>query len=81
MKIGMKMLKIILVIVLALWSVLMLLDGGRQVIATTGMVQGSEFGMLISISNQLGEVMIWLALFAIWRVVPVQASEPKDKGS
>jgi hypothetical protein len=36
---------------------------------TSGVVQGSEFGMLITLANQISLLMLWLSLFAFWRLV------------
>lgn len=47
------------------FSVYMVFDGFLTFLSTSGRVQGSEFGMLITLANQLGLVMMWLALFAL----------------
>lgn len=43
----------------------MVLTGLNTYIATSGLVQGSEFGMLITLANELSLVIIWLALYAL----------------
>jgi len=50
---------------LALLSVYMIYNGIIIFINTSGFVQGSEFGMLITLVNQISLVMVWLALFAV----------------
>ena len=44
----------------------MILAGLISCLSTMGRVQGSEFGMLIDITNSLGMILIWLALFGLW---------------
>ncbi len=66
----MKKIKNILAIALALLSTYMLFNGATIFVNTSGMVQGSEFGMLITLANQVSLLMLWLALFALWRLVP-----------
>ena len=34
-------------------------------------VNSSEFGMLITIVNQISLGMMWLALFVAWKLVPI----------
>jgi hypothetical protein len=59
-------------------SVFMVLNGAIIYSNTFGIVRGTEFQMLITIANQLGTVMIWLGLLAIWLVLPAKAPEPRD---
>lgn len=37
---------------------------------TSGYVQGSEFGMLITLANEASLVLVWLALFGLWYSTP-----------
>lgn len=66
----MKTLKKILAVVLIMLSVMLGLNGFNTFIWAMGTVQGSEFGMLIKLSGQLGLLMAWLAVFGLWRVMP-----------
>jgi hypothetical protein len=43
----------------------MVFEGFTVFVNTSGLVQGSEFGMLITLAHQLSLVMVWLALFAL----------------
>lgn len=56
----------ILAFLLALLSINLIWQGANEVTATMGLVQGSEFGMLITLANQLGGVRVWLGTFALW---------------
>lgn len=56
--------------VLILLSVMLGLTSVNTFIWTLGVVQGSEFGMLIKLSGQLGLLMAWLAVFGLWRMMP-----------
>lgn len=51
---------------LVLFSALMLWHGFTVDMATSGEVEGSSFGMLITIANELAEFMIWLGLLSLW---------------
>jgi len=51
--------------ILGLLSAYMIYDGIIIFINTSGLVRGSEFGMLITLVNQISLVMVWLALFAV----------------
>lgn len=53
-----------------LLSAYMILNGLAVFFGTSGNVQGSEFGMLIRLANQLSLIMLWLALFAIHALCP-----------
>lgn len=50
---------------LGLLSAYMFYNGIIIFINTSGVVRGSEFGMLITLVNQISLVMMWLALFAV----------------
>lgn len=57
-------------IALAFLSVLMIVDGALTYAAMQGVVQGSEFGMLLTLTGKISPIMLWLALFALrWLVV------------
>lgn len=66
----MKNIKTILTWALGFLSAYMVFNGFAIFINTSGIVQGSEFGMLITLANQLSLVMIWLALFALRSLLP-----------
>lgn len=53
---------------LALLSLNLIWQGTHEISATSGVVTGSEFGMLITLANQLGGVRVWLGTFALWRI-------------
>ncbi len=48
-------------------SVWVIYSGLAIVIATTGYVQGSEFGMQITIANLLGKMLAWMGLNFIYQ--------------
>lgn len=61
----MEMIKSVVSWALVLLSAYMVFDGALMFLGTSGQVQGSEFGMLITLVNQISLVMLWLALFAM----------------
>lgn len=74
-EVTMKILKKILAVVLVMFSVMLGLNGLNTFIWAMGTVQGSEFGMLIKLSSQLGLLMAWLAVFGLWRVMPSDGNQ------
>ena len=56
----------------------MVFDGLLIFMVTNGRVQGSEFEMLITLANQLSIVMLWLALFALRRIL-LQRGEANEQ--
>lgn len=56
-------------IVLWIWSALMLLSGGITWLSTMGVVQSTEFSLQISILNKIGMLLVWVALFTVWRTL------------
>jgi hypothetical protein len=48
----------------------MVFDGLLIFVGTSGQVQGSEFGLLITLANQLSIIMLWLALIAVRQIIP-----------
>lgn len=75
----MKYLKVAIDCTLAMVCAYMLFSGMSTYFGTLGQVQGSEFGMLITLINQLSLVMIWLALFALRSIIPEELrTEPSD---
>ncbi len=66
----MKKVKTAIAVALALLSAYMILNGLTIFVSTSGVVQGSEFGMLITLANQISLLMLWLSLFAFWRLAP-----------
>ncbi|MBD3792030.1 MAG: hypothetical protein IE918_07800 [Campylobacterales bacterium] len=61
----MEKIKRIADIALVILSAYMIFDGFLLFIGTSGRVSGSEFGMLITLANQLSLIMVWLGLFAV----------------
>lgn len=74
----MKIAKNIIGWVLGLLSAYMIFDGVILFLGTSGRVQGSEFGMLITLANQISLVMLWLALFALWNLLPVSSETSRQ---
>jgi hypothetical protein len=72
----MRRIKPVLAVALALLSAYMLFNGFTIFVNTSGVVQGSEFGMLITLANQVSLLMLWLALFALWSLAPVPSPSP-----
>ena len=60
----MKLVKKVIDVVLALLSAYMLYHSLIIVSLTSGVVQGTEFSMLITLVNMFGLVTGWLALYA-----------------
>jgi hypothetical protein len=48
----------------------MMINGTMIAMQTMGRVTGTEFSMLIAVTNQLGLVLVWLGLFGLWTVMP-----------
>jgi hypothetical protein len=71
----MKKVKTILAIALALLSAYIGLNGLTIFVSTSGVVQGSQFGILVTIANQISLLMLWLSLFAFWKLVPSGSNE------
>lgn len=69
-RVCMKILKKFLAVALVMLSVMLGLNGFNTVIWTMGTVQGSEIGVLIKLSSQLGLLMVWVAVFGLWRPTP-----------
>lgn len=67
----------VLTALLALLSLNLIWQGANEITATMGLVQGSEFGMLITLANQLGGVRVWLGTFALWLITRPQADKEK----
>jgi hypothetical protein len=55
---------------LGLLSAYMAFNGFVIFLKTSGSVQGSEFGMLITLASQISLIMMWLALFALHALLP-----------
>ena len=73
----MKIFKKILAVVLGLCSVVLGLNGFNTFVWTLGEVQGSEFGLLIKLSGQLGLLMAWLGVFGLWRMIASEVKNPQ----
>ena len=71
----MKKIRQAIALALGLLSAYMILAGLVVFLSTSaGVVQGSEFGMLITLANQISLIVIWLALFALWKLVAMGKS-------
>lgn len=66
----MKGMKMTLGVLLGIVSVWLVLNGVSVILQTMGRVSGSEFGMLITLANLAGNVILWLGLFGLWSLVP-----------
>jgi hypothetical protein len=64
----MQNIRTVIGVALAILSTYMLYSGFSIFITTSGVVQGSEFGMLITLAHELSQLMLWLALFALWHL-------------
>lgn len=63
---------------LVLTSIAMLYKGAFIAYHTSGIVHGSEFQMLITISNQFAFFMLWLASLAFF-LISKNVSKPADR--
>lgn len=66
---------------LGLLSAYMVFNGLVIFANTSGVVQGSEFGMLITLANQISLVMVWLALFALRSLLPSGGQAAEQSGA
>lgn len=66
---------------LGLLSAYMVFNGFVIFVNTSGVVQGSEFGMLITLANQISLVMVWLALFALRSLLPGAERTTEQSGA
>lgn len=57
--------RIILSVVLGAINLLMIAQGASFFFGTLGVVNSSEFGMLISITNLLAMIVIWLGVYGL----------------
>ena len=62
--------KKIVVIALYVVSATMFLEGIQLYLRTSGSVVWSEFGVLVAIAHQISLIVIWLALFLVWKLLP-----------
>ena len=66
----MKGMKTTLGVLLGIVSAWLVLNGVSVILQTMGRVTGSEFGMLITLANLAGNVILWLGLFGLWSLIP-----------
>ena len=66
----MKGMKTTLGVLLGIASAWLVLNGVSVILQTMGRVTGSEFGMLITLANLAGNIILWLGLFGLWSLVP-----------
>ncbi len=51
---------------LGCFSIFMILHGYILFENTSSVVQSTEFGMLITVANEISLIIIWLAIFGLW---------------
>lgn len=66
----MRGLKLTLGTLLGIASAWLILNGLSVIPQTMGRVSGSEFGMLITLANLAGNIVLWLGLFGSWFLIP-----------
>ena len=66
----MKAMKLTLAVFLGLASAWIVLNGVSITLQTMGRVSGSEFGMLITLTNLIASIALWLGLFGLWAIIP-----------
>lgn len=59
------MIRIVLSVVLGAINLLMIAQGAAFFFGTLGVVNSSEFGMLISITNLLAMIVVWLGVYGL----------------
>ena len=74
----MKTFQIIRAAVLFMLSAFVVLNGLNSFVWSLGLVQGSEFGVLIKLSGQLGLMTAWMGVFGLWRLVSASVAASKD---
>ncbi len=62
------------------WSLWMAVSGFNTWTATNGTVYGSTFGMLISLANLAGMVLVWLLGFTLYWVTLPWPGTPSNSG-
>lgn len=71
-----KPVSIVANILLLVWSVFLILQGLTILSEFSGTVYGTNFGFLITIAREIGEIFVWLGLYAIAsRVTPVPKND------
>ena len=66
----MKAMKLTLAVLLGIASAWIVLNGVSITLQTMGRVSGSEFGMLITLTNLIASISLWLGLFGFWVITP-----------
>ena len=66
----MKGMKKTLGVLLGIVSAWLVLNGIYVILQTVVRVTGSEFGMLITLANLAGSIILWLGLFGLWSLIP-----------
>ena len=62
-------------VALFIWSIWILTDGISFMSGTTGEVDGSNFGMLISLVHIGGELLIWFALAGFYIITRLKTAK------
>jgi len=60
---------------LGIASAWMIINGVSIAVQTMGRVTGSEFGMLITLSNLAANIILWLGLYGLWSLIPSAVPE------
>lgn len=66
----MQALRTTLGVLLSIVGAWLILNGVFVVIGTLGAVSGSEFGMLITLTNVVSSLAVWVGLFGLWTIIP-----------
>ncbi len=62
-------------VLLGIASAWLVLNGVSVIVQTMGRVTSSEFGMLITLANLAGNIILWLGLFGLWSLIPSTTSD------
>jgi hypothetical protein len=71
----MKGLKTTIAILLGLMGCWLVVNGITIILQTMGPIFGTEFSMLITITNVLSGVAAWLGLYGLWQLIPNESQE------
>jgi len=71
-------LRIALGVLLGLVSLWLIFNGAMIVFQTMGTVRGSEFSILITMTNIIASMAVWMGIFALWKIIPVERTTGDD---